>query len=130
MIVPSFTIIWFGLGACVVGLLLLPAPSLPLAAQIFLWAVFSTVFTILWFRVFRPRMTDQTTSGMSKEAILGEVGMILRPIASPLQKGRIRFSIPLLGAEEWDCMSPDTLAAGDYARVTGIEGHVLTVSKK
>src|SRR5512138_2076376 len=66
LFVPSFTIIWFGAGACLVGLLVLLFPALPLAAQIFLWAAFSVVFTVLWFRVFRPRMVDQTTSGMSK----------------------------------------------------------------
>ena len=67
---------------------------------------------------------------MSHEAIVGETGMMLRGVASHLDRGRIRFAVPVLGAEEWDCISRDALRAGDYARVTGIEGHVLTVEKK
>lgn len=33
MLVPSFTIVWFGLAACLVGVLLLIAPGLPLALR-------------------------------------------------------------------------------------------------
>jgi len=130
LFVPSFTIVWFGLGACLVGLILLAAPAFPLALQLLVWAGASAGCTWFWFRYFRPRMIDRTTSGMSHEAILGESGMMLRPVSSPLERGRIRFAVPLLGAEEWDCISRDTLRAGDYARVTGIEGHVLTVEKR
>jgi len=50
-------------------------------------------------------MADRTTSGMSHEAIVGETGMMLRGVASQLDRGRIRFAVPVLGAEEWDCIS-------------------------
>jgi len=129
LVVPSFTIVWFGLGACLVGLLLLVAPALPLGVQILIWAAASAACTWFWFRYFKPKMADRTTSGMSHEAILGETGMMLRGVSSHLERGRIRFAVPVLGAEEWDCISRDVLRAGDYARVTGIEGHVLNVEK-
>ena len=74
-------------------------------------------------------MVDRTTSGMSREAIVGQTGMMLVGVASHLDRGRIRFAVPVLGAEEWDCISRDALRPGDYARVTGIEGHVLNVEK-
>ena len=67
--------------------------------------------------------------GMSSEAIVGQTGMMLRGVSTHLDRGRIRFAVPVLGAEEWDCISRDALRAGDYARVTGIEGHVLNVEK-
>ena len=130
LVVPSFTIVWFGLGACLVGLILLVSPGTPLALQLLVWAGASAACTFFWFRYFKPKMADRTRSGMSHEAIVGETGMMLRGVASHLDRGRIRFAVPVLGAEEWDCISRDQLRAGDYARVTGIEGHVLTVEKK
>ena len=130
LVVPSFTIVWFGIAACLVGFLLLLVPSMTLALQILIWAAASAACTWFWFRYFKPKMHDRTTSGMSHEAIVGETGMMLRGVASPLDRGRIRFAVPVLGAEEWDCISNDPLRAGDYARVTGIEGHVLTVKRK
>jgi len=129
LVVPSFTIVWFGLAACFVGALLLLVPSTPLAAQVFVWAAASAACTWFWFRYFKPRMADRTTSGMSHEAIVGQSGMMIVGVASDLDRGRIRFAVPVLGAEEWDCISPDVLRAGDYARVTGIEGHVLNVRR-
>jgi membrane protein implicated in regulation of membrane protease activity len=129
LVIPSFTIVWFGLGACLVGLILLLAPGTPLSLQIFVWAAASAACTWFWFRYFKPKMADRTKSGMSGEAIVGETGMMLRGVSSHLERGRIRFAIPVLGAEEWDCISRDVLRAGDYARVTGIEGHVLNVEK-
>ena len=129
LVVPSFTIVWFGLGACLVGLLLLIAPALPLGVQILVWAAASAACTWFWFRYFKPKMADRTTSGMSHEAIVGETGMMLRGVSSQLERGRIRFPVPVLGAEEWDCISRDALRAGDYARVTGIDGHVLNVER-
>ena len=129
LIVPSFTIVWFGLAACLVGLLLLLAPAMPLALQVFIWAGASAACTWFWFRYFKPKMVDRTTSGMSREAIVGQTGMMLVGVSSNLDRGRIRFAVPVLGAEEWDCISRDPLRAGDYARVTGIEGHVLNVEK-
>ena len=129
LIVPSFTIVWFGLAACLVGGLLLLVPSLPLGLQVFIWAAAAAACTFFWFRYFKPKMVDRTTSGMSSEAIVGQTGMMLRGVSSHLDRGRIRFAVPVLGAEEWDCISRDVLRAGDYARVTGIEGHVLNVEK-
>lgn len=127
LIVPSFTIIWFGLGACITGLFLLVVPAAKLSTQLFLWTCLSALLTFLWFRLLKPRMVDRTKAGMSREAIAGEVGMVVKANPTKLDKGRIRFTIPLLGAEEWDFFSEDLLRPGDYARVTGIEGHVLQV---
>ena len=130
LVVPSFTIVWFGLAACLVGALVFLAPTLPLGWQIFIWTAASVACTVFWFRYFKPKMVDRTTSGMSREAIVGQTGMMLVGVASHLDRGRIRFAVPVLGAEEWDCISRDALRAGDYARVTGIEGHVLNVERK
>ena len=43
LLVPAFFIVWFGIGALGVGIVLLFAPALSLATQLLLWAGLSTV---------------------------------------------------------------------------------------
>ena len=130
LLVPSFTIFWFGLGAALTGLLLLLFPGLSLTGQLALFALFSAICTVLWFRVLKPRMADRSTAGMSREAIVGELAIVIKATAGSQDKGRVRFTVPLLGADEWPCICAAPLQAGDQVRVTGIEGHVLTVEKQ
>jgi membrane protein implicated in regulation of membrane protease activity len=130
LFIPSFTIVWFGLGACLVGLFLYLFPESSFTVQLFTWTATSSVLTLLWFRILKPKMVDKTTAGMSQEAILGEAGMVIKSNFTSLDKGRVRFTLPVLGAEEWDFTSVDLLQPGDYVRVSGIDGHVLKVEKK
>ena len=69
LVIPSFTIIWFGMGAILVGLLGFLWPGFPLAGQVALWSFASVAFTLLWFKYLKPK-GDRTHAGMSKEGIL------------------------------------------------------------
>ena len=51
--VASFFVIWFGLGALLVGLLMLLIPTLSLTAQLATWTIASLAMVALWFRVFK-----------------------------------------------------------------------------
>lgn len=128
LVIPSFTIIWFGLGALVVGLALLLAPALPAWLQVLLWALASVCFTVLWFKYLRGR-GDRTHAGLSKEGIVGESGMIIRGTGDSYQKGTVRFRISILGADEWTCYAEEPLKVGDTVQVIDIEGQILKVKK-
>lgn len=65
LIVPSFTIIWFGLGAIAVGLLYALLPGISLAGQVALWLTASICFTTMWFKYLKPK-GDRMRSGISK----------------------------------------------------------------
>lgn len=124
---PAFYIIWFGLGALLVGLLLLLAPGLSLTAQIVSWIVASLAMTWLWFRVFR-KAQQTTLSGTADGEAIGEIGLLVGAIA-PFEKGRVRFQRPLLGADEWVCRADSAIAAGERVRVVAVEGSYLKVVK-
>ncbi|PIE36916.1 MAG: hypothetical protein CSA54_02810 [Gammaproteobacteria bacterium] len=126
--IPSFTILWFGAGAVLVGGVLFIFPELSLAAQVFLWAIASSVFTGLWFKYLRPLSVDKTMAGLSLEAIQGEVGQV---IMAPTDKRRgiLRFPAPVLGSDEWQFICEDTVAVGDRVRVKDVSGNSLIVSK-
>lgn len=128
LIVPSFTIIWFGLGALVVGALCALWPGFPPAGQFALWSFASISFTLLWFKFLKPK-GNRTHAGMSKEGIVGESGIITRGTADSYGRGIVKFRISILGADEWSCYSSEILHVGDRVRVVDIEGQILKVEK-
>lgn len=125
--IPAFFIVWFGLGALLVSLVLLVAPSLSLTAQLLTWTLASVAMVALWFRIFKPGM-HKTKIGMSDSNIVGEVGMLIRDV-EPFQKGQVRFQKPLVGSEVWECISDETIKSGERVRVLGIEGSFLKVGR-
>jgi membrane protein implicated in regulation of membrane protease activity len=127
LVIPSFTIIWFGLGAVLVSALTGIFPGFPLSAQILTWTVASVLFTVSWFRFFNPR-TNKTQAGSSTGAVIGETGLVIRP-AGIYAKGAVKFNLPILGADEWPCVADEPLEIGDRVRVIEVEGHVLKVQK-
>ncbi len=129
LFVPSFTIFWFGLGAMVVAGCLYLAPGLGTSGQLLIWALSSALFTWLWFRLIRPRMKDRTKAGISREAVVGENGRVIRaPEAN--RRGTVRFSTPLLGAEEWPFICEQSVGTGDRVFVRDISGNTLIVGKR
>lgn len=124
--IPSFFIVWFGLGALLVGVFMLLL-TLSLAAQLAVWAITSGAMVFLWMRYFKN--PDRTKSGIAKEAFLGETGMIIREV-TPLQKGQIRFQKPILGSDTWPVIADETIPAGERAHIVDVMGQTLKVAKK
>ncbi len=127
--IPSFTIFWFGLAGIVVGALLWLLPELALSWQVTVWGVASIAFTVLWFRYFKPTMTDRTKAGISREAVVGETGQVIRG-AQAGRRGLVRFTLPLLGDDEWEFIAQSEVAVGDRIIVVDVSGNTLVVAKK
>ena len=129
LIVPSFTIIWFGCGAIVVAGLTWFVSGMAIELQIFLWAIASILFTVLWFFVFKPKMIDRTKAGISLEAVLGQSGLVVK-VPTDKTRGVIRFTTPLLGADEWQFICENAVTLGDRVVVINVSGNTLIVQKK
>ncbi len=129
LFIPSFTIFWFGLGGLLAGLLLLLFPEISFSGQLMLWALASCLFTFLWFRYFKPRMTDRTKAGIAREAALGENGQVIRTPEGN-RRGKVRFTTPLLGADEWEFICAQPVSVGDRVFVIEISGNTLIVEKR
>jgi len=127
LIVPSFTIIWFGLAAIVVGLISFIPGMGSLAVQLGLWAVLSGAFTYFWFKFFRQQ--TRTLSGQSKEAIIGKAGIVVKVSDSTFPGGVIRFPIAILGSDEWSFISDEPFGVGDRGVIVDIAGDKLVVKK-
>lgn len=129
LFIPSFTIFWFGLGAMAVGGLLWLLPGLGLTMQLLLWAVFSALLTAFWFLVMKPRMVDKTRAGMSREALLGETGQVIR-VPDGERRGLVRFTKPLLGSDEWSFICDEPVQIGDRVQIRDLSGNTLVVIPK
>jgi len=124
--VPSFVLIWFGVGALAVALLVaVAAPGL--TAQLAVWLVVSLALVAAWFKVFKPSM-HKTRIGMADANVVGEVGMLVRDVA-PFEKGQVRFQKPVLGSDVWECIADEAIKSGERVRVLDVEGSFLKIGR-
>jgi membrane protein implicated in regulation of membrane protease activity len=126
LVIPSFFIVWFGLGALLTGLLTL-AFGLALTGQLATWTLASLAMVVLWFRVFRQSFV-KTRIGTADGEVIGEIGLLVSAVA-PFQRGKVRFQRPVLGSEEWICLADTAIAAGERVKVVAVEGSFLKVGK-
>ncbi|MFY9720909.1 MAG: NfeD family protein [Azonexus sp.] len=126
LVIPSFFIVWFGLGALLTGLLTL-AFDLSVTAQLATWTLASLAMVGLWFRVFKQSFV-KTRVGTADGEVIGEIGLLVSAVA-PFERGKVRFQRPVLGSEEWVCLADAAIAAGERVKVVAVEGSFLKVSK-
>ena len=124
LVVPAFFVIWFGIGALLVGVSLLAMPTLGMAVQLMLWAGLSTLLVIFWFRYLKPKTVS--LAGSSSAQALGEVGLLVSYLC-PDSRGQVRFQKPVLGSDLWECYAETPIKAGERVRVVKIEGHFIKV---
>ena len=108
-----------------VSLIAYVAPGLQLDVQVLLWVVFSSITTVLWFKVFRKKTPDNRWTA---DSVIGEVGLLTASV-SEFQKGRVRFQNPVLGNEEWACVADAEILSGERVRITVIEGNTARVAR-
>ena len=125
--VPAFFLVWFGAGAIIVGIAVLIFPQLSFVWQVLIWIACSIAFIWLWFKVFKPGFYE-TRAGMSKGAVIGEVGLVIRDIR-PFEKGQIRFQKPVLGDDVWESIADEEIKAGERIKVLDVEGNILKVGR-
>lgn len=125
LILPAFAALWFGIAAIVVSLLFWLFPSMSFTAQMVSWIILSIACTVLWFKYIKPLSIDRTKAGLSREATIGQTGMVILNLEHDMVK--VRFQMPLLGSDEWDCRTLAPANVGDRVRVTDILGNQLVV---
>ncbi|MDD3528494.1 MAG: NfeD family protein [Gallionellaceae bacterium] len=125
MLVPTFFLMWFGLGALLVGLVTLFAVP-GLAIQLVLWAAASLAMMWAWLRFFKN--PDRTRAGQAKEGVIGVAGLLTRPVTET-GNGEILFQRPVLGSDRWPVVADAPIAAGAKVKVVDVLGQTLKVEK-
>lgn len=126
LVIPAFAALWFGLAAIMVGVLLWMFPMMGFITQIVTWIILSVLCTLLWFKFIKPLSIDKTKAGLSREATIGQVGMVIQTHMEH-DLITVRFPMPVLGSDEWNCRSLAPVQVGDRVRVVDILGNDLVV---
>ena len=129
IVLPTFMTLWFGLGAIFIGVVFFLFPDLPLAWQLLIWLLDSSLLVYVWFRFIQPQMKDKTKAGMGRESLIGETGIVIR-VPQDGRRGMLRFPTPIMGDDEWEIICETCLAEGDRVIVIELSGNALVVNKK
>jgi inner membrane protein len=125
LFITSFFVVWFGLGAVIVGLALALFPTMGFSAQMILWALASLAFVFAWFKFFKP-YAKRNQAMISLDAFHGEVAVVAREI-KPYAKGLVQFQKPISGDDKWEAFADSDIAAGERVKVVSVEGNLLKV---
>lgn len=125
MLTPTFFLMWFGLGALLMGALVAVLP-LGFAAQVLGWTVTSLAMTGVWMKYFKN--PDRSHAGQAKEGVLGVTGLVTRAIPE-MGEGEMLFQRPILGADRWPVVADMPIASGEKARIVDVLGQTLKVTK-
>ena len=126
LVIPAFAALWFGLAAIMVGVLLWLFPMMGFTTQLVTWIILSVLCTLLWFKFIKPLSTGKTKAGLSREATIGQVGMVIQTHMEH-DLITVRFPMPVLGSGEWNCRTLEPVQVGDRVRVIDILGNDLVV---
>lgn len=134
IVLPTFMMLWFGVSAVIVGAVLFIFPSMSITAQVLLWTALSVIIAVAWFKFLRPLSIDKTKAGLSREAMIGQTGMVIQ-LPQNGERGKLRLPAPILGSDEWQFFvgknNNDTaIALGDRVRVVEISGNSLVIEKQ
>ncbi len=126
LVLPAFAALWFGIAAIMVGVLFWMFPMMGFTTQLVIWIILSILCTLLWFKFIKPLSTDKTKAGLSREATIGQVGMVIQTHMEH-DLITVRFPMPVLGSDEWNCRALEPVQVGDRVRVVDILGNDLVV---
>ena len=122
-IIPGASILWFGIAAFVVGVVVWMFPDLPLLGQIAVFGVSSIASVAVYWRWFRSHETpsDQPLLNRKADQLVGREFVLDGPIE--LGRGKLK-----IGDALWTVEGPD-LGAGTRVRVCRSDGLILVVEK-
>lgn len=127
MATGTFYVLWFGVAALCVAVVMGLLPDLSLAIQFALFAFLSLSSLAIWRRYYKKTSIDSRV-GQSQGEEIGRVGEIIEP-CSVTQNGKILFAQGVMGSREWAAVSDQTIEVGSKATVVAVEGNALRVLK-
>ncbi len=125
LFVPIFVTLRMGVAAIIVGILI-SFVDIAVSGQLIIWALVSSILVLLWHKTISPRLLDKTTAGLSREAMVGQIGLVVSAQHEP-SRGHLRFPAPILGNDEWEFICENSVNQGDKVQVIDISGNSLLV---
>lgn len=126
MAIGTFDILWFGIAAICVAVMMWLFPTTPHAIQYTIFSALSLTSLAIW-RLYYKKTETHSRVGQSQGLEIGRIGTVIEA-CSPHQNGKILFSQGLMGAREWTAVSNEELAIGTEAKVVAVEGNALRIN--
>ena len=120
-LIPGTILMWFGISAGVVGLVVFMLPDLAFTYQVLIFGVLSVVSVVavrVWLRR-QPIETEDPNLNLRGQRYVGQVVVLAEPIESGVGKAKVGDSL-------WRVTGPDA-PAGSRMRVTGSDSATLIV---
>jgi len=128
MATGTFYVLWFGVAALCVAVVMWLFPNTSEAIQYAAFAALSLSSLGIW-RINYKKTSTSTRVGQSQGDEIGRVGTVIET-ASLKQNGKIRFAQGLMGSREWTAIADETIESGSDASVVAVVGNALKISKK
>jgi membrane protein implicated in regulation of membrane protease activity len=122
MILPGYFLLWIGIAAAAMGIIVLAAPNLAPIAQAVLFALLSIAACLAYWRFVRPlaeQRNDQPLLNRRGKKLVGERFVLIEPIVNG--RGKVK-----VGDGQWLAEGPD-LPAGSEVEVIAVDGTTLRV---
>lgn len=126
MATGTIYLLWFGISALCMSVLVWIYPDIHYGIQFALYAGLSVIALAIWKLNYKKTETHSRV-GQSQGEEIGRVGTIIQA-CGPTQNGTIQFTQGLMGSREWAAVSGETLNVGQQAQVTAVEGNTLRVT--
>jgi inner membrane protein len=126
MATGTIYILWFGMSALCMAILVWIKPDIHYGIQLALFAILSVTALAIWKFNYKKNETHSRV-GQAQGEEIGRVGLIVQA-CGPTQNGLIQFTQGLMGSREWTAVSNEVLEVGQQAQVIAVEGNTLRVS--
>lgn len=122
LIAPGYFLLWIGLAAAAMGIIMLVFPGMEFMVQAIVFAVLSLVLCVVYWKYIRPAAelrNDQPLLNRKGARMIGRRVMVVEPIVNGRGKVKIGDSVWL--AEGSDC------EVGSMVEVVDVQGVTLKV---
>lgn len=123
LLLPGYFLLWIGLAAAAMGVVLWADPALGLLAQAILFGLLAFASCVGYARWLRPRLERRAPGGerlnRRAEQLIGQRYELIEPIVNGRGKARV-------GDGQWLVSGPD-LPLGTTVEVVAVEGTTLQV---
>lgn len=127
MLSGTFYILWFGISALCVALVLAVYPTASLSLQLLAFSVLSLTALAVWRRKYKAQHPSSRI-GQSHDDTIGKIGRITAEV-SPAQNGTITFTMPVMSSRVWTAVADEAITEGESAEIVSIEGNYLRVKR-
>ncbi len=126
--IMTFTLIFIGFGitSILVGIIDLLF-KIDINLELSIWGLLSILSISIWYRFFKIKTVSNTGQSNSMTDMKG---IVIEDI-NPLERGRVKFNIPLLGERVWEAVSKteESIKKDAIINVVKIKGQILLVEE-